>query len=231
MEGAIINIKKIFRKTRAIKLIFIFLLIFTFQFLCVNFWVISRANKYIVDKNSASNVECIIVPGAYVYPDGRLSDILKDRVDTALEIYKGNSNLKILVTGDHGNLQYDEVNNMRKYLEQKGVKSSSIFLDHAGFSTYESIYRAKHIFKVNSAVIVTQDYHLKRAVYSARGMGIEAYGVKADKHIYVDIVKYKIRESLAIYKDFISVNILKPSPKFIGKEIPINTSRSEETRD
>ncbi len=212
-------------------MIFIVLLIFSFQFLCVNFWVISKANKYIVDKQFVPNVECIIIPGAYVYPDGRLSDILKDRVDTALEIYKKNSNLKILVTGDHGNLQYDEVNNMRKYIEQKGIKASSIFLDHAGFSTYESIYRAKYIFKVDSAVIVTQDYHLKRAVYSARGMGIEAYGVKADKHIYVDIIKYKIRESLAIYKDFISVNISRPKPQFLGKEIPINTSSSEETRD
>lgn len=231
MGESIINIRKIFSKTKVLKLIFIFLSVFTVQFLCVNLWVINKANKYIVDKHFVPGVECIIIPGAYVYPDGRLSDILKDRVDTAIEIFKENSNLKILVTGDHGNLQYDEVNNMRKYLEQKGVKRSSIFLDHAGFSTYESIYRAKHIFKVNSAVIVTQDYHLKRAVYSARGMEIEAYGVKADKHIYVNIVKYKIRESLAIYKDFISVNILKPNPKFLGKEIPINTSSSEETHD
>lgn len=213
----------------------LYILIFHFtngyHFICVDFWVINKANKCIVDKNSVPRVEYIIIPGAYVYPDGRLSDILKDRVDTALEIHKENSNLKILVTGDHGNLQYDEVNNMRKYLEQREIKSSSIFLDHAGFSTYESIYRAKHIFKVNSAVIVTQDYHLKRSVYSARGMGIECYGVKADKHIYVDIVKYKLRESLAIYKDFIAVNILKPNPKFLGKEIPINTGDFKETRD
>lgn len=226
-----IKIRKIFSKTKVLKLIFVFLLIFIFQFICVDFLVINKANKYIVDKNSVPRVECIIIPGAYVYPDGRLSDILKDRVDTALEIHKENSNLKILVTGDHGNLQYDEVNNMRKYLEKKGIESSSIFLDHAGFSTYESIYRAKHIFKVNSAVIVTQDYHLKRSVYLAREMGIECYGVKADKHIYVDIVKYKLRESLAIYKDFIAVNILKPNPKFLGKEIPINTGNFKETRD
>lgn len=209
----------------------IFVSILILQFLCVNFWVISKADKYKVDKDSISKAECIIIPGAYVYPDGRLSDILKDRVDIAIEILKKNTNLKILVTGDHGTLQYDEVNTMRKYMELKGVNSSNIFMDHAGFSTYESIYRAKHIFKVKSAIIVTQDYHLKRAVYIARAMGIEAYGVKADKHIYVDIVKYRMRESLAIYKDFILVNILKSKPKFLGEEIPISTSNSKLTHD
>lgn len=173
----------------------------------------------------------IIIPGAYVYPSGRVSDILKDRLDTAVEVLRDNKDSKILVTGDHGQSSYDEVNGMRKYLEEKGVDTSNIFMDHAGFSTYESIYRAKEIFDVKKAIIVTQDYHLKRAVYIARKKGIDAYGVAADKHIYVDIKKYKVRESLARYKDFFLVNALKTKPKFLGDKIPVMSSDSRLTHD
>jgi len=135
------------------------------------------------------------------------------------------------VTGDHGDLNYDEVNAMRKYLEQREIATSNIFMDHAGFSTYESIYRAKEIFDVKKAVIVTQGYHLKRAIYIARKKGIEVYGVAADKHIYVDIKKYQLRESFAVCKDFFLVNVFKIKPKFLGDKIPVMSSDGKLTHD
>lgn len=202
------------------------------SFFIINLTVTYNSNKYILDKNSLiPKVDVLIIPGAYVYPSGKVSDILKDRLDTSLELLQDNKTLKILITGDHGNSSYDEVNAMRKYLEQKGVDTSNIFMDHAGFSTYESIYRAKDIFNVKRAIIVTQDYHLKRAVYIARKKGIEAYGVAADKHIYVDIKKYQIREDLAICKDFLLVNVFKIKPKFLGEKIPVMNSDSRLTHD
>lgn len=194
--------------------------------------VIYDSNKYILDKNSPiPKIDAIIIPGAFVYSSGKVSDILKDRLDTSLELLKSNKDIKIIVTGDHGTSNYDEVNAMRKYLEQRGIVTSNIFMDHAGFSTYESIYRAKDIFDVKKAVIVTQNYHLKRAIYIARKKGMEAYGVAADKHIYVDIKKYEVRESFARCKDFFLVNVFKMKPKFLGEKIPVMNSDGSLTHD
>ena len=200
--------------------------------LLINLIVIVNANKYIINKNSSiPKTDVIIVLGAYVSPNGKVSDILKDRLDTAIEIYEKNKDIKIIVTGDHGATDYDEVNTMRRYLESKSVESSKIYMDHAGFSTYESIYRAKAIFDVKSAIIVTQDYHLKRAVYIGRQKGIIAYGIKADKHKYLAIAKYKLREDLARVKDFFLVNVFKTKPKYLGDKIPVMSSPSSLTHD
>lgn len=222
------------KNKRWFKIISILIVIFLIQFTIIDLTVVFKANKYAIDNSkTVPDTQCIIVFGAYVYSDGTPCDMLKDRLDTALEILKNspNKDIKVIVTGDHGKKNYDEVNAMRKYLMENGVEDSKIFMDHAGFSTYESIYRARDIFKVESAVVVTQNYHLKRATYLARNMGIEAYGIKADKHNYVSIIKYSIRESLAIYKDFFKVNVLKSKPTFLGDEIPINSSDSSVTHD
>lgn len=207
------------------KYIIIFIVIIIFLFVIINIIVVEKANKYQLNKKSKiPKVEAIIVPGAYVYPNGRVSEMLQDRLDTALEIYKNNKDAKIIVSGDNGTVAYNEVDAMRIYLEKKGVDTHVIFMDHAGFSTYETVYRAKAIFKVKSAIIATQDYHLKRAVYMARQIGIEAYGVAADKHTYPGIVVYKIREYMARTKDFFFVNVFKPDPKYLGKAIPVDSS-------
>ncbi|MBC8059486.1 MAG: YdcF family protein [Clostridiaceae bacterium] len=198
----------------------------------INLLVMSKAKKYIISKDSkVPKAQALIILGAFVSPQGQVSDILKDRLDTALEILKNNKELKIIVTGDHGNTNYDEVNTMRIYLENKGIDPERIYMDHAGFSTYDSIYRAKAIFDVKSAIIVTQAYHLDRAIYLARQKGIETYGVAADKHKYRAIIKYEARERLAIFKDFFYANVLKPKPKFLGDKIPIMSSDSSLTRD
>ncbi|MCY6370731.1 SanA/YdcF family protein [Clostridium ganghwense] len=178
--------------------------------------------KYIVKPEAAPKVDAVLVLGAAVFRGGIVSPILSDRLDTALELYNKNKADKFLLTGDHGQVNYDEVNAMKNYIEEQNVESKNIFLDHAGFSTYESMYRAKEIFKVKKVIIVTQGYHLMRSVYLARKMGIEAYGVASDKRQYINMDKYKMREVAARCKDFVFVNILKPEPKYLGKTIPIS---------
>ncbi|MCM3268845.1 SanA/YdcF family protein [Paenibacillus elgii] len=187
----------------------------------INYHVKAYANPYVKNINELPNADAILVLGAYVYPDGRVSDMLRDRLETSIEAYREEKAPKVIVSGDHGRQDYDEVNTMKQYLLNQNLKNENVFMDHAGFSTYESLYRAKEIFKVNKLIIVTQDYHLSRAVYIARKMGIEAYGIAADKMSYGDTKKYKIREVLARNKDFINANILKPRPTYLGDAIPI----------
>ena len=132
---------------------------------------------------------------------------------------------KILASGDHGRDSYDEVNHMKQYAVGRGVDPDDVFLDHAGFSTYESMYRARDVFEVKSAIVVTQKYHLYRAVYNARRLGIDAYGVAADKRVYGKPVYNFVRESLARCKDFFMC-IFKPEPTYLGEVIPISGSAS-----
>ena len=125
------------------------------------------------------------------------------------------------MSGDHGRDEYDEVNIMKDYAIEKGIPSESIFMDHAGFSTYESIYRAKEIFQAKKVVIVTQKYHLYRALYIAKKLGLEAYGVGADPREYRGAFYREVREIIARNKDFIKC-ILKPKPTYLGSVIPIS---------
>lgn len=164
--------------------------------------------------------EAVMVLGAKVYAGGRMSDMLKDRADTALEIYQAGKAKKILVSGDHGREEYDEVNAVKNYLLDKGVPAEDIFLDHAGFDTYDSMYRARDVFQIRSLIISTQDFHLPRAVYIAKSLGIEAYGISADKHIYGNTAAVQAREILARDKAWLDV-ALGSKPKFLGSAIPI----------
>lgn len=191
-------------------------------YLTINLIMIYEANKYIIDIEDEMNVDAIMVLGAFVYTDGRLSTMLEDRMIIGLDAYDNGMSDRLLLSGDHGQTNYDEVNSMKSYAEEEGVPTEQIFMDHAGFSTYESMYRAKEIFDVDSIIIITQDYHLKRAIYIARQMGLEAYGIPSDRYIYPKMPYYKFRESLARIKDFTYVNILKPEPTYLGDVIPIS---------
>ncbi len=162
-----------------------------------------------------------LVLGAKVYADGRMSDIVKDRALTAIDLYAGGKVEKILVSGDHGTKTYDEVNTIKDYLLQNGVPAKDIFLDHAGFDTYDSVYRARAIFRVPSMIIVTQDFHLPRAVYEARALGLDAVGLSADRHEYISDSYNRFRESLARVKAFFDVTF-QSQPKFLGEIIPID---------
>lgn len=155
--------------------------------------------------------------------------MLEDRLQQGLELYKNGVSNKILVSGDHGKTDYDEVQVMKNYLIERGVPSEDVFMDHAGFSTYDSMYRAKNIFKVEKVVVVTQEYHLYRALYSANKLGMDAYGVSSDLHIYGGQDKREFREIFARNKDF-AMCIFKPQSKFGGKEIPI-TGNGNVTND
>ncbi|MDD7193860.1 MAG: ElyC/SanA/YdcF family protein, partial [Clostridiaceae bacterium] len=127
---------------------------------------------------------------------------------------------KLLMSGDHGREGYDEVNVMKKFAVDRGIPSEDVFMDHAGFSTYESMYRAKEIFKAEKILIVTQDYHLYRAIYDARALGLEAYGVASNPRSYGGQLYRDIREILARNKDFI-YSIIKPEPTYLGEAIPV----------
>ncbi len=161
-----------------------------------------------------------IILGAKVYPDGGLSDMTKDRSDTAIELYQQKKVSKLLVSGDHGRKNYDEVNSIKNYLLKNGIPEKDIFLDHAGFDTYDSLYRARGIFQVDSVVIITQNFHLPRSLFLAQKLGLNAIGVRADRHQYYGIELSELREKIAVIKAWSDI-LFHAKPKFLGEKIPI----------
>ncbi len=196
--------------------------VFAVVIIITNVSLLHMTRKRIVTINEVKDADCIMVLGAYVRRNGEPGSMLNDRLVKAYEIHENTAIKKVLLTGDHGQKEYDEVNAMRRFMEEKGMAKEDIFLDHAGFSTYESIYRASEIFKVHKMVIVTQEYHLPRALYIADKLGIEAVGVAAHPYSYPGMPRYKIREYLARTKDFIMVNFLKLEPTYLGEAIPVS---------
>ena len=208
---------------KMIKYIIMLILIFVVTVLVINFFVKIVTKNRILKKEEYSKLEdidCIIVLGAGIWGD-KPSPMLKDRLKEAVSLYNQNISSKIIMSGDHGKADYDEVNIMKEYAIEQGVASEDIFMDHAGFSTYESMYRAKEVFEANKIVIVTQKYHLYRALYIAKQLGIEAYGVNSDPRKYVGATYREAREIIARDKDFIKC-IFKPQPKYLGETIPVN---------
>lgn len=190
--------------------------------LLIDQYVQRMGSKYIIGPDKVPEADAILVLGAYVFPDGTVSFMLNDRLTEAYELYKRGKAEKILVSGDHGRKYYDEVNAMKKFLKDKNVPEKDVFMDHAGFNTYESIYRARDIFQVKKVIIVTQEYHLMRAVFIARELGLDAYGVASDQHDYgVVMTKYRLREIVARNKDLFTAKFLKPQPTFLGDAIPV----------
>ena len=192
-------------------------------FLSINFYVKASTKKQIISNRDYTNlkdIDCIIILGAGIWGD-KPSHMLEDRLLEGIKLYNNNVSNKIIMSGDHGREEYDEVNIMKKYAIEKGIPSENIFMDHAGFSTYESIYRAKEIFKAKKVVIVTQKYHLYRALYIANQLGVEAYGIGADPRQYVGATYRELREILARNKDFIKC-IFKPEPTYLGETIPVS---------
>ena len=167
--------------------------------------------------------DAALVLGASVFR-GSPSPILAERADTAIALYRAGKVKKILVTGDNGALTHDEVTPVRKYLLDAGIASQDIFLDHAGFDTYSSMYRARDVFLVLSLTIVTQDFHLPRALWIARHLGLDAYGVVAEggEHSPYDYV----REIPASIKAFLDV-LIDRQPKYLGPTIPLSGDGEE----
>lgn len=166
-----------------------------------------------------TNIDCILILGAGIRGNNP-SPMLEDRLLSGISLYKNKISKKILVSGDHMGKYYDEVNVMKDYLVGNKIPSQDVFMDHAGISTYDSIYRAKNIFKAKKIIIVTQKYHLHRALYIAKNLNIEAYGVASNPRKYQNQFIREIREILARTKDFIKT-ILKPTSTYLGEEISI----------
>ena len=185
--------------------------------------VVNKTKSNIITSEEAaqlSDTDCAVILGAGIR-DGKPTPMLKDRLLTGIELYKSGAAKKLIMSGDHGSEDYDEVNTMKSYAVENGIPDSDIFMDHAGFSTYETIYRAREIFEADSIIIVSQEYHLYRALYIAERLGVKAVGVSADLNTYRGQTRRDLREILARDKDFFKC-IIKPKPTYLGDKIPVS---------
>lgn len=201
----------------------IVILVILIALLGINFFVVAKTKNRILSEEKAKeleNVDCILVLGAGIWGE-KPSPMLEDRLLQGIALYKNGVSNKIIMSGDHGSDNYDEVNVMKRFAIERGVKSEDIFMDHAGFSTYDSAYRAKDIFEAKKIVIVTQKYHIYRALYIAEQLGLEAYGVNSDPQTYSGQVLRDFREVLARDKDWFKC-IIKPDPTYLGEAIPVS---------
>lgn len=197
----------------------------------IDFYVKKSTSDRVISCEEAEkleNTDCIIVLGCGVWGD-KPSHMLEDRLLTGLSLFENGVSDRLLMSGDHGKADYDEVNVMKKFAVDRGVESEKVFMDHAGFSTYDSVYRAKAIFECRNIVIVSQSYHLYRALYIAEKLGFEAYGVSASLRDYGGQWMRDIREILARDKDVVKCGF-KPLPKYLGEAIPI-TGNGDLTND
>lgn len=175
----------------------------------------------VVDECKSIDPQCILVLGCAVWADNKPSPMLRDRLDAAIELYRKGTAPKILLSGDNSVKEYSEPDCMLQYTLEQGVPEEDIFLDFAGFSTYDSVYRAHAVYRVDRMVIVTQKYHLFRALKISDAIGITAKGVASDQRKYAGRFNRETREVLARDKDIIK-SFLKPEPTFLGDEIPID---------
>ncbi len=196
--------KKIF------KYILIVLIVIILVPVIINFYVILSTKNRIVsgDSELLTDIDYMVILGAGIRR-GKPSPMLEDRLKTGISLYNNDISNKILITGDHMNDDYDEVTVMKNYLLEHGIPEEDIITDNYGISTYDSIYRVKNVYKSNKVVIVSQRYHLYRALFLSDNLDLESYGVEADLRYYYGQWYREIREILARNKDFIK-GIIKP---------------------
>ena len=182
-------------------------------FAATNVATIATTKDRIVEPQAAVgfDADAIVVLGASVFADGTPSGILRDRLDDGIALYKEGVAPKLIMSGDNSTVSYND------------VPSYDIFCDHAGFSTYESMYRAKHVFGAERIVVATQTYHLYRALYAAQGLGLDSLGVASDYHDYSKQLQYDLREIPARTKDFFKTLFKVPST-FVGDPISLDQS-------
>jgi SanA protein len=182
--------------------------------------------SYVYDSLDAiPKTQVALVLGASVSSDGVLSAVLKERADEAIALYQAGKVSKILVTGDNATLSHDEVDPVGKYMVSEGIPMSDIFLDHAGFDTYSSMYRARDVFDVTSMTIVSQPFHLPRSVFIARSLGLTAYAAPAGKgELYLENTVREVPASVKALYDILFSRV----PKYLGQQYPI-TGNGEDT--
>ena len=183
-------------------------------------YVVAKAKSRIIDPAAAGTVgaDCILVLGAKVYGESP-SGILKDSLDAAIELYNAGAAPKLLMSGDHGEVSYDELYAMKKYALESGVPSCDVFCDHAGFNTYNSLARAKVVFGCERIIVVTQEFHISRAIFLGQAVGLDIYGVTSDRS--PDKTANYVREAFARVKAVYDAAVL-PEPRFTGETIPIS---------
>jgi SanA protein len=186
----------------------------------VNLIIYAKARAHIYKNISdVPEAQAALIPGAALYRGGKLSPIFEDRVRAAIALYRAGKVSKILVSGDNSTVYYNEVNPVRTYLLNQGVPDENIFLDHAGFDTYSSMYRAKEVFQADSVIVASQAFHLPRAVFIGRALGLETYGFAGDSERV--FIKNYIREAFADEKAVLDV-LLHRKPKYLGEAIPLS---------
>ncbi len=218
------------KKLRKNRILFrLTLIVLSLGLICILFWAgvnrhmsSSVADRILSPAEAAElDADCILVLGAGLRKDNTPSPILRERIDRGMELYRLGAAPKLLMSGDHGRVEYNEVGVMKALAIESGIPSEDIFMDHAGFSTYESLYRARDVFCAKRVIIVSQKYHLFRALYIADQLGIEAYGVGADVQRFYGQTTREMRESAARVKDFLYC-MIKPSPTYLGDTIPVS---------
>jgi SanA protein len=196
-----------------------------FALVALRAWVGWRYGDRIYDQPSeVPSAPVAIVFGAGYWPSGRLSDALADRMDTAIELYEAGKVNKLLLTGDNRVADYNEPAVMAEYAQARGVPREDLVLDYAGRRTYDSCYRARVIFGVERAVLVTQAFHLPRAVFTCERLGLDVAGLVADRHRYVRSSWYRLRELPALARAWLDLNLIRPVP-VLGDPIPVDWSR------
>ncbi|RXG15750.1 SanA protein [Leeuwenhoekiella aestuarii] len=187
----------------------------------LSYHIRNETEQFIYDDiNTIPKTYTALVLGASVKSNGELSTMLRDRVESALLLYHRGKVNRFLVSGDNRTTNYNEPVAMKKYLQERGVPEKDIFMDFAGFDTYDSVYRASYIFEVDNAIVVSQRFHLPRAVYIARSMGLNFYGYNGDRREYELESRNRFREVAANVKAWLELLINK-EPHFKGDKIPI----------
>ncbi len=202
------------------KLIYFSIIGLIFIFL-VDFYVKSQTNSLIFESiNQVPKTDVVIIFGAGINGD-KPSKYLKDRLDAGILLYKSKKINKILLSGDNGNDQHDELTVMKKYCFANGVDTTKIYIDYAGFDSYSTMFRAKNIFKIDNAILVSQKYHLNRAVFLGNNLGVKSTGFSANLGEYKGYKYVCFREYFSVFKSVIDV-MRNRKPHFFGNEVDIN---------
>lgn len=215
MKTIITFFKKNFKK------LFLVSIIALIAVVCINIYVKNKTNNLIFRNiNEVQKTNVGIIFGAGINGD-QPSKYLKDRLDAGILLYKSNKINKILLSGDNGSDEHDELTVMKKYCCQNGVDTTKIYIDYAGFDTYSTMFRAKKIFKINAAVLISQKYHLNRAIFIGNKMGIKSTGFSANVGRYNNYNYVIFREYFSVVKAYFDV-LRNRKPHFMGNEVNIN---------
>lgn len=213
---------------KIIKIFVILFILWISSILLINLYVLSFSKSKIITTTSIDlDYGVWIVFGAKVKDNWTPSDILKDRLKVTYDAYSNNLVSKIIVSWDNSRTDYDETTAMRDYLIELWVNKDDIYMDYAWFDTYDTLYRAKDIFWVEKAVLFTQTFHLKRALYISNRIWIDSIWVSTDLRDYIYSDYYNRREALARVKAFLNVEILKSKPKYLWDKIDLNIPQTE----